>query len=149
MGLVTIFPATNGPGKMGGTPSASSVPHLELCLAELRGSPQIGVPHGLFEKAIEYDEKITRSDFLDLELRRTLLAIDPGIRDDRVPVTAHDRLERELDRQVELLGEQRLDAGDYSPPVHFERIRNVIAGNAKQQLDELVAQSVHTSFSRG
>jgi hypothetical protein len=39
-----------------------------------------------------------------------------------------------------MLGEQRLDAIDYSAPIHFERIRNVVVGNAKQQLDEFVPQ---------
>lgn len=110
----------------------STVPHLELRLAQLRGCPQICVPQSLFEEPIEHDEKIARSHFLDFELRHTLIAIDPGIRYDRIPVAAHDRLERELDCQIEVLGEQRLDTGDYSASIHFGRIRNVIAGNAKQ-----------------
>ena len=66
----------------------STVPHLELRLAQLRGCPQICVPQSLFEEPIEHDEKIARSHFLDIELRHTLIAIDPGIRYDRIPVAA-------------------------------------------------------------
>jgi hypothetical protein len=65
------------------------------------------------------------------EFGHALLPIDPSIRHDSVSVTAHYRLQRQLDSQIEVLGEQRLDAGDHAATVRLEGVRDIVAGSAK------------------
>src|SRR5215472_11920481 len=127
----------------------SAVPHLELRLAYLRGDAKISLAEVLLEEAIENDEKIARSHFADLKLGHALLAVDPKIWHDRISVAAHDRLQRQLDGQIKMLREQWLDSGDYCPAVHLERIRDVVTGSPKQELNEPVAQPVQHQFRAG
>src|SRR6516164_2395324 len=48
-----------------------------------------------------------------------------------------------------MLGKQWLDPGDHRPAVHLEGIRDVIAGDAKQQLNEPVPKPVQDQFRAG
>src|SRR5271166_3904389 len=72
----------------------STVPHLELRFADLRRGLEISLPQAFLEEAIENNEKVARSHFLDLELGDALFAVDPSIRHDSISVAAHDRLQR-------------------------------------------------------
>src|SRR5271166_2624287 len=126
-----------------------TVPYLKLRFTDLQGAPEISLSQALLEEAIEDDEKITRPHFLDLKLGHALFAVDPTIRHDRISVAAHDRLQWQLDGQIEVLREQRLDPGDHRPAVHLKGIRDVVAGNAKQQPNEPVPKTVQDQFRAG
>ena len=118
------------------------MPNLELSLSHLRGTPEISLPEALFEKTIEDDEEIARPHFLYLEFRYALFPVDPRVGHHSVAVTAHNRLQRQFDGQIEMLREQRLDTGDHGAAVHFECVGHIVTGNAEQQLDEPVSQPV-------
>jgi hypothetical protein len=57
----------------------------------------------LFQQHVEDHEQIAAAHLLDAQLGMTLLASVPVCRDDGVRVPADDGLQRELDRQVEVL----------------------------------------------
>src|SRR5438874_2533380 len=79
-----------------------------------------------FDEAVQDDEQISRAHLLDLELGFTGFAVDPVVRDHAVAVTADHRLKRQLDSQIEMVAEQRLDPFDYFSAVHLESIGDVV-----------------------
>src|SRR6267142_329919 len=74
--------------------SDSTVPDLELLLADLRRGSEISLHQALLKEAIEDDKKISRPHFFDLELGSALLTIAPAVRHHSASVTANDRLQR-------------------------------------------------------
>ena len=56
----------------------------------------------LLKPHVEADEQVAAAHFLDFELGHTMPAIAPRNRDHREAVAAHDRLQRQLDRDIEV-----------------------------------------------
>ena len=82
-----------------------------------QGGPRIGACSRLsrpfFEKHIQYDEHVAAPHFLDPELRDAKRPTAPADGDHRVRLAAHDRFQRQLDRQVEVTRENGLDPIDH------------------------------------
>jgi hypothetical protein len=57
-------------------------------------------------------------------------------------VAADDRLQRHLDGEVEVLGEERLDRLDHLAPVGLEGVGGVVVAVAEEEADELVGEAV-------
>ena len=57
-------------------------------------------------------------------------------------MTAHDRLQRQLDCEVEVVREQRLDGLDDVSAVGLERVRRVVVAMAEEGPDEPVGEAV-------
>ena len=60
---------------------------------------------------------------------------------------ADDRLQREFDRQVEIVGEDRLDALDRLAPVGLEGVRRVIVAMAEEEPDPGVDDPVEDELA--
>ncbi len=105
--------------------------------------PQV-VPaaHVPLEQHVKDDEGVAAPHLAEVELRSPGAATVPGDRDDPVAVAPNDRLERNLDRQVEVVGEQGLDSLDHLPPVGLERVGGVVVVVAEERPDSPVDQAV-------
>src|SRR3954470_14020088 len=68
---------------------------------------------------VETDEEISAAHFLDFQFSRAAPPVPPGNRHRRPTVAAHDRLQRNLDREVEMGGDQRLAPVDYFLPIRL------------------------------
>src|SRR6516225_2381785 len=84
------------------------------------------------EPEVEHDEEVPAAHFLQLQFRNPALPVGPGDRDHGVGVTADDRLERHLHRQIEVRGNQRLHGLDHLAPVALKGVGNVVEPQAKQ-----------------
>ena len=60
----------------------------------------------------------------------------------RVGVPPHDRLQRHLDGQVEVVGEQRLDVVDDLAAVGLEGVRRVVVAVTEEEPDAEVHEAV-------
>src|SRR6266496_1178425 len=98
------------------------------------------------EKAIQNDEQIPRTHFLDPKLRDAGLAVGPLVRDDGIGVPAHDRLERQLDRQIEVMAEEWPYPVDHGSTIELERIGDVVVSKAKEDSNECIRQAVQEQF---
>ena len=57
-------------------------------------------------------------------------------------LAAHDRLQGKLDREVEVIGEERLHRVDHFAAIRLESVRRVVVAVAEEQADEAVRQPV-------
>gem|GEM_PF-6111620 len=96
----------------------------------------------VLEEHVEHDEQVAAAHLLELELRLAGGAVAPGDRHDGVAVAADERLQRDLDREVEVVGQQRLDAVDDLAPVGLECVRRVVVAVAEDQADREVDDPV-------
>src|SRR5947208_9017464 len=101
------------------------------------------------EPNVQDDERITAPHLLKPELRRTVLAVAPGDRYHGEVVTADDRLQRHLDREVEVIREQRLDLIDDVAPIGFERVSRVVIAVLEKEADARVHDAVHHKLEAG
>src|SRR5581483_10732304 len=75
----------------------------------------------MLEKHVEDDEEVPASHLLEPQLRLAEASIRPRDREDAIRVASHDRLERELDRKVEVIREDRLNRLDHLAAIGLER----------------------------
>src|SRR5262245_56396934 len=76
----------------------------------------------LLQPAVHHDEEVAAAHLLQLELGLARLAVAPGDRHDGPGVASHRGLQRDLDRQVEVRGEERAAAVDDLAPVRLEGV---------------------------
>ena len=88
------------------------MPDLKLCRPTALLVTVITSREGLFEPAVQDHEQVTGPHLLDPKLGDARLSVAPGIRQHRVTVPADDAFQRQLNRQVEMLGQDWLDARD-------------------------------------
>ncbi len=112
----------------------AAIPRLEALVV-----PPAQVP---LEKDVQDDEGIATAHLVQRELRLALLAIAPGDRDDGIAVASHDRLQRDLDREVEVVREQRLNGLDHLAPIRLERVRRVVVAASKEDPDPPVGHAI-------
>jgi hypothetical protein len=86
------------------------VPDLQLALPQVAAVAIVLAGQPLLQQAVEDDEEVARAHLAHLELGQPFLAVDPAVRLDRVAIAADDGLQWQFDRQVEVVGEQRLQA---------------------------------------
>src|SRR6266446_10597851 len=98
----------------------SAMPYLELAAMIGLLVAIVAARQHPFEPAIEDDEQIARAHLLDAQLGNALLAVLPRIRQHRVAVAADQAFQRQLDRQIEVMRQQRLNTGNRVPPVQLE-----------------------------
>ena len=115
---------------------------LDAALLPRDPLPVVAGAEVLLEPHVEDDEEVAASHLLDLQLRLAGPPVAPGDRDDGPAVAAHDRLQGQLDEDVEVRGDERLAAVDRRAPVGLERVRGVVERDAEQQPDEEVGQPV-------
>ena len=96
----------------------------------------------VLEEDVEDDEQVAAAHLLDRELALPRGPVSPRDRDHREAVPADDRLQRDLDREVEVVGEQRLDRLDHLAPVGLEGVRGVVEAVAEEHPDEPVGEPV-------
>src|SRR5439155_16241648 len=101
-----------------------------------------------FDEAIEDDEQIPTAHLANAQLGQPDLAIIPGVGQHGVGIPADDGLERQLDGQVEMMGEDWLHAGDHRPTIAFERIGNVIGLQSEQESYEEIREPVQHQLAR-
>src|SRR5258706_12759714 len=102
-----------------------------------------------FEPQVKNDEEIAAAHFLQLQLGNGGLAVSPRNRDGGVGITAHDRLEGQLDRQIEVRRDDRLNARNYFLTVALERICDIVEAEAEGQHDEPIRQSINDQLVPG
>src|SRR6185312_9291664 len=80
----------------------------------------------LLQPDIEHDEEIAAAHLLDLQLGNASRAVVPVDRHGGVGVAARDRLERQLDRDIEVRREERLYPLDHLTPIGLEGVGRVV-----------------------
>jgi regulator of extracellular matrix RemA (YlzA/DUF370 family) len=100
------------------------VPDLQLAVAERRLVAIVAARQGPLKPAIKDDEQVTRTHLLDAQFGNARFAVLPRIRQNRIAIAAHDAFERQLNGQVEVMRQQRLDAG---------RLRMLVASLSRRQ----------------
>ena len=95
-----------------------------------------------FQPDIEADKKIPASHFLDFELGYAGAAIAPSDGHRCPRKSAHDGLERQFHREIEMRRNQRLAAVNRLAPVSLERICGVVELDPEQEPDEQIGQPV-------
>src|SRR5215212_2508112 len=94
------------------------------------------------EERVEDDEEVAAAHLAQPELRLAPGAVRPGDRHDAVVMAADDRLERHLDREVEVVRQQRLDVVDDLATVRLECIRRVVVAVPEEHADAEVHHAV-------
>src|SRR5215204_5038209 len=100
----------------------------------------------LLQEQVQDYEQVTAAHLLDLQFRGTGFAVGPADGYDSVAVAPDDRLERQLDGKVEVLGDERLGALDDLPTVTLERVGRVVVAKSKERLYEGVGEAVEQQF---
>src|SRR5688500_4439142 len=110
----------------------------------LYGLLQTIVPHRKppLDKTVENDEQIARSHLVDLELRYAGRTVDPVVRQDRICISAHNRLERKLNGKIEMVAEDGLDTLDHMATEQLESVRDVVVSQTEQNLNEQVGDAI-------
>src|SRR5690348_10720876 len=98
----------------------------------LLAQPVVAAAEGALEPDVEDDEEVAAAHLFHRQLRLAAGAVGPGGGDDGVGVAADDRLEGELDGEVEVLGEERLDGLDHLAPVGLEGVGGVVVAVAEE-----------------
>ena len=112
-----------------------------LALLELRADV-VAAAQVVLQEDVEDDEQVAAAHLLDRELALARGAVAPRDRDHGEAVAADDRLQRQLHREVEVVGEQRLDGLDHLAAVGLEGVRRVVEAMAEQDADEPVREPV-------
>ena len=97
--------------------------------------PVIPTAEILFQPHVENDEQIPAAHLLEHQFCFARPPIAPGDGNHRPGVTAHDRLQRNFNREVEMRGDQRPAAVDNCFPVGLERVGRVVERDAEQQCE--------------
>src|SRR4051812_19182179 len=99
-----------------------------------RGALVISTAEILLQPNVKADKQIAAAHFLDLQFRSAAAPVPPGNRNRRPTVAAHNRLQRNLDREVEMRGDQRLAPVDYFPPIRLESVSRVVELDPEEEL---------------
>src|SRR3954468_23503064 len=89
----------------------------------------------VLEEDVQDDEQVAAAHLGQAQLGLAVGPIGPRDRQDRVGMAANDGLERQLDGQVEVVGEQRLDVLDHFAPVGLERVGRVVVAVPEEHAD--------------
>src|SRR5262249_4546681 len=89
------------------------------------------------------DEEVATAHLLKLQLGSARCAIHPRDRSDRVGVSTHDRLQRNLDSQVELLRDQRLDVVNDFSTISLEGVGCIVVAVPEGEPNSQVDNAVH------
>src|SRR5215213_1149899 len=109
----------------------------------LEPRPHIVPPaHIALQQHVEDDEGVAAAHLPQVELRLADAPSPPGDRHDPVAVSSHDRLQRDLNGQIEVVGEQGLDRVDHLPLVGLEGIGRVVVAVAEEHPDPPVDHPV-------
>ena len=98
---------------------------------------------------IEADEEVPATHLLDFQLGLTRSAVAPGNGNRGPRISADDRFERKLDREIEMRREHRHAALDHGAPIRLEGIRGVVERNAKKHPDKQISESVQPQLDPG
>src|ERR1700761_3227976 len=108
----------------------------------------IAAAENFLKPDIEHDEEVATAHLFHLQLRLAGGAVGPGRGDDGEAVAADDGLQGQLDGQVEVLGEQRLDGFDDLALVCLEGVGGVVVAVPEEHPDELVGEPVDEELQR-
>src|SRR5215469_9291418 len=100
------------------------------------------------DEAIEDDEEIAAAHLADAQLREADLAVVPGVRHYGVGVAADDRFQRQFDRKIEVVREDRLYARDHLTAIALESIGRVVRLQLEKQTDEQVDETIEHELVR-
>src|SRR5207249_8884654 len=103
----------------------------------------------LLQPDVQADEEIAAAHLLELQLGPAGPPVAPGDRDHRPAEAPHDRLERQLHRQVEVGRDQRPAAVDDLLAIGLERVGRVVQPDGEQRLDEEVRHAVEEPLDPG
>ena len=92
---------------------------------------EVSAAEVFFQPDVAADEEVAAAHFLDLQLGDAGAAIAPGDRHDRPGVAAHDGLERQLDREVEVRRNQGTATVDHRRAIGLEGIGRVVERDVK------------------
>src|ERR1035441_7517261 len=87
----------------------------------------------LLQPAIEGDEQIAAAHLPDLEFRFAGASVAPGDWHYRPGISAHDGLQRQFHREVEVRREERAAAFDDGSPVCLEGVGEVIQRRSEER----------------
>ena len=96
----------------------------------------------LFEPDVEADEKVAAAHLADLQLGDARAAVSPSDGNRGPGVSSDNRLQRKLDREVKVRGNQRATSVNYSAAVRLKGIGRVVQSVAEEELEEQIGHSV-------
>ena len=92
--------------------------------------------------------KQAAAHFLELQFCDSGFSRGPVDGHHGVGIAAYDRLQRHLDSQVELRGDQGLHAFNHIPTIHLESVGNVVVRQPENDLDEPGAQTDQLAYMK-
>jgi len=92
---------------------------------------------------IQANKKVTTSHLFNLKLCFARSSVAPGDRNHRPRITSDDRLERNLDGQIEVWRDERLTAFDRRSAVRLKRVSRIVERNFEKEAQKSVRQSIH------
>src|ERR1700736_2122556 len=99
-----------------------------------------------FQPYVQTNEQVAASHFLDFEFGFSCFPVAPGNWNDCPGVTANDRLERNLDRKIEMWSNEWSTSIDNRLSIGFKRVRCVVQINVEQELQEFIRRSIDDEF---
>src|SRR5256885_5889399 len=103
----------------------------------------------MLEVDAEDDEEVAASHLADAELRFAERTIAPRNRDHGVAVPADERLQGKLNRQVEVIRQERLQVVDHLAPVRLEGVCRVVVSMPEEKPDAPVGQTIERELELG
>ena len=107
-----------------------------------RGAEVVAAREIFLDEHVEHDEQIPASHLLNAELRLAGFTSVPVGRHDGPGISAHDRLERYLHRDVEMRRNQRATAFDSFLSIGLKGVGGVVEFDAEQEFQEMVAKAL-------
>src|SRR5436309_1816771 len=118
---------------------AACVPGLE---PRARGAAVVPFRKQPLQPHVEDDEQVARTLLLQAEAAGATFAVAPCDRQHLVAVAPHDRLQRQLDGEVEVRRDERLAAAGDLGAIAFERVGRVVVSDPKQHAYDEFRQAV-------
>ena len=104
--------------------------------------PVIAAAEIFLQPNVEADEQVAAAHLPDLQLGLARAAVAPGDGDDGPGEPAHDRFERQFDREIEMRRDQGPAALDDLAPVGLEGVGGVVEADGKKRLQEEIRHPV-------
>src|SRR5262245_28576178 len=106
-------------------------------------APVVAAGEHLLQPHVQDDEQVAAAHLLELQTGDAVMALTPADWQGLVAVAADDRLEWNLDGEVEVRRQERTAALDHVGTIALERVRHVVVAHTEEHADEPVREPVH------
>ncbi len=100
----------------------------------------------LLQPDVQCNKEITATHFLDFEFGDSRFPIGPAYGDCLKGEATRNGFQRQLYREVEVVGKEGLNSDNHFPAVRFEGVGDIVVFQAEQEFDEPICQSVEYKF---